>query len=487
MRFKPVFSIIGFMLVLCGFVMTIPAFYDWILESYNTAACFIFSAALTVSAGVIFLIATDHQQVPLKTKEMFLVTSLVWVFFTFFSALPYLFSPYNVSFAKAIFESASGLTTTGATIFPDLNILSKGTLLWRSLTHWMGGMGILVVAILILPTLRTGGMQLFNIESTGESNRDAPTVFQNVLGIIIYFLFLTVFCAICLKIAGMSTFDAINHAMSAMSTGGFSTHNESIAYFNNPTIEWVLILFLFIAGLPLVLGIYFFNQRFEPIKNNEQIKLYIAIFLVSVFLLSFLRWETTSFDNNSLSGILRSTAFSVISILSTTGFTTENYQSWGNFSLTFFMFLMACGACTGSTSGGLKVFRLSILFEVIRTKVKTLARPHGVFVARYGDKSITDDVVFGVLMFTALYIFSVVLGTFLLSLFDLDFVTSMSATITTLSGVGPGLGTIIAPDQTFSFLPSSVLSILSFFMILGRLEFVAILILFFPFFWKKNV
>jgi len=487
MRWQSIFSIIGFMLVLCGFTMTLPAALDWFYNNKFSARSFLTSAALTVSFGSILLLMTEQKQAPLKTKEMFITTTFVWVFFSLFCSLPYLFSLSHISFVKAFFESVSGLTTTGATIFQNLEVLPKGILFWRSLTHWMGGLGILVVAILILPTLRIGGMQLFNIEVSGETNRDAPSTFQNVSGILIYFFFLTVLASVCLRLAGMSMFDAINHAMSVVATGGFSTHNESIAYFNSPLIEWLIILFMFLGGFPLMVGIYLFHNHYEGIRNNEQIKLYIFLLVACISVFSFLRWMSVSFDNGELSTILRTTSFAITAILTTTGFTLDNYQLWGSWAVASFVFLMLPGGCTGSTTGGIKLFRISIMMKIIHAKLKSTARPHGVFIPRYGSSPVAEDVVFGVLTFVGLYLVSLIVGTVVLSFCDLDFVTCFSGAISALSNIGPALGNDIGPDKTFAFLPSSALGILSFLMLLGRLEFVAILILFFPFFWKKNI
>lgn len=487
MKWHSIFSIIGFMIVLCGFMMIFPALLDWLDGNLFSASVFLVTAALTVAAGSILLLVTEQQQAPLKTKEMFVTTTLIWFFYTFFCSLPYFFALSDVGFVKAFFESVSGLTTTGATIFQNLDALPRGILFWRSLTHWMGGLGILVVAILILPTLRIGGMQLFNIEVSGETNRDAPTIFQNVSSILIYFFFLTLFATFCLYLAGMDTFDAINHAMSVVATGGFSTHNESIAYFNSPLIEWVIVLFMFWGGFPLMMGIYLFHNHLDLIRKNDQIRLYCFLILASICLLSFLRWMSVSFNNAELSSILRTTIFAVTAIVTSTGFTLDNYQLWGSWAVVIFMFLMLPGGCTGSTTGGIKLFRISVMMKIIHTKLKSTARPHGVFIPRYGEAPVSEDVVFGVLTFISLYLVCLVLGTVALSFCDLDFITCFSGAISALSNIGPALGSEIGPDKTFAFLPSSALFILSFLMLLGRLEFVAILILFFPFFWKKNI
>ena len=377
MKWQSIFSIIGFMVVVCGFMMLFPAGLDYIDGNVKSAKIFSVTAALTVAAGSVLLLSTERNQSVLKTKEMFVTTTLIWVFYIFFCSLPYFFSFYGLGFARSIFESVSGLTTTGATIFSNLDSLPEGVLLWRSLTHWMGGLGILVVAILILPTLRTGGMQLFNIEVSGESNRDAPTIFQNVFSILIYFFVFTVVAVICLKLAGMNWFDAVNHAMSVVATGGFSTHDSSIAYFHSPLIEWVLSLFMLCVGLPLLFRIDLFHGSLETIRKNDQIRLYFFSFIGFVLFMGTLRWVAVSFNNDSLENILRTTVFSVASILTSTGFTLDNYQLWGSWAMAFFMVLMLPGGCTGSTTGGIKMFRLYVLFKIIHAKLKSTARQNG--------------------------------------------------------------------------------------------------------------
>lgn len=487
MRFKLIFSIVSYIVMLGGFMMVFPAAADWLAGDMQSASIFGLLAALTCAIGLIGWLLADARQVPLKTKEMFLTTCFIWFSFSLICSLPLYFSPLNISFVDAFFEASSGLTTTGATIFTNLESLPKGVLLWRSMTQWMGGLGILVVAILVLPALQIGGMQLFNIETSGESNRDMPTIAQNVSGILLYFVIITGLCGICLWLAGMSPFDALNHALTTSATGGFSTHDLSVGYFNSPAIEWILTLFMFIGGLPLMLGILLFRRHFDTIRENEQIKLYFMFCLGIVLFLAGVRWYDVAFDNNQLSEILRTTAFDVISIMTSTGFIIDNYELWGSYATVIFMLIMLTGGCTGSTTGGIKMFRYSVLFKTIYTQLKKTVQPHGVFISRYGNKPITDNVINGVIVFLGLYVLSAAAGAILLSLCGLDFITSVSGAISSLSNIGPALGSVIGPDQTFAGLSDTAKTISSFLMIIGRLEFVAVYILWIPFFWKKNV
>ena len=482
MRFK-----LSFLVMLSGFMMIFPAIADWINNDLKSASIFALCAGLCLAFGLIGWLITDTPHSPLKVKEMFFATGVIWLIFTLLCAFPLYFSPVNISFTDAFFEATSGLTTTGATIFSDLEQLPVGVLLWRSVMQWMGGLGILVVAILILPSLQIGGMQLFNIETSGESNRDMPTTAQNVLGILTYFIIITIACGLCLWIAGMTPFDAINHALTTAATGGFSTHNESIGYFRSSTIEWILIFFMFIGGLPLMMGILLVRRHFDTIRNDEQIKLYFWSVIGVILFLIAVRWHDVHFDNGQLSAILRTTTFDVVSIMSSTGFVTDNYETWGLYASVVFLLMMLTGACTGSTSGGIKMFRYSILFKAIHTKLKRSVQPHGIFIPRYGNKPISEEVISGVLVFFGLYAISAGIGSIILSLCNLDALTAISGAISALSNIGPALGDIIGPDKTFSNFPTVGKYVFAFMMIIGRLEFVAVYILFVPFFWKRNV
>ena len=487
MRFKLILSIVSLMIIICGVSMVIPGIVDHLNHEQEASSHFFVVAAGTVLLGVIGRLLCKTQQEPLRIKEMFLTTTLIWVVFATISALPFYFSTYDLSITDAFFESMSGLTTTGATILSGLDNMSHGLLLWRSLLQWLGGLGIIVVVLMVLPTLHIGGMHFFTIESSEKSDKSAPKMAQTLKGIIYFFLLLSVLCAFCLWLAGMNLFDAINHAMTTVSTGGFSTKDTSIAYYHNSAIEWIITIFMAISGLPMIIGLLILRRKWQNIKNDEQIKTYFWIVIGSIAILSLYRWHHFAFGSEQLGDIIRSSAFNIISIMTTTGYVTENYMLWGNFSIVFFLMLLMTGACTGSTSGGIKMFRYTIFFKTIKTRMKSLVQPHGVFVPRYGDKPINDNMLIGIMVFIGLYFFSAGILTLTLSLFGLDLTTSLSGTLTSLSNVGPAIGQVIGPDKTFALLPDPVKWILSFAMLMGRLEFVAVLMVFTPYMWKRNI
>lgn len=485
MRFKLVFSIIGFMSVCCGLAMLVPAATDLFYGWDGAAKRFAVSAALAVSIGVLMCLLTGTDREPLRTKEMFLATALIWISYALLSAIPFFVSEYNLSWTDSVFEAVSGLTTTGSTVLSGLDTLSPGLLLWRSMLQWIGGAGIVIVAIVVLPTLRIGGMQFFGTEASA-SNRDLPTVVQNMRAILIYFIGLTILCAGALKIAGMTGFDAINHALATISTGGFSTHDLSIGYYHSPLIEWILSGFMLVSSLPLVMGLYLWRRRWQMIRQDAQIGVYLKFLVGAVVLLTTLRWLQDRFLPAELMAYIREAVFAIISVVTTTGFVTENYQLWGNFAIAFFMFLSLAGGCTGSTSGGIKMFRFTILLRTVGVRLKKLVQPHGVFIPRYGTQVITDDILISVLVFFGLYLGTSMVITLILTGMGLDFVTSLSGAFSALSNVGPALGPVIGPDKTFAFLPDGAKWVLSLAMLVGRLEFISIFVLFFPFLWRRN-
>ncbi len=486
MRLKLIFSIVGFMEIICGISMMIPAFTDYLYGFTDAGNRFAISSAMGVALGFLIYLLSGRSNEPLRNKEMFLTTTLIWISYSVLSALPFFVSKYNFSWTDSIFEAVSGLTTTGATIMTGLDTMTPGILLWRSILQWVGGAGILVVAILVLPILRIGGMQFFTTESSSKSDRDLPTVIQNMRALLLYYIGLTVVCTLLLFLCGMSVFDAVNYSLTTISTGGFAPHDLSVGYYHNSTIEWIISFFMLVSSFPLVLGLYLLARKWKAIKEDSQIFFYLKFLFFSILLLTVLRWLNDRFSPTELNTYVRESVFAVISVVTTTGFMTSNYQNWGDFALAFFMFLLLMGGCTGSTSGGIKMFRFTVLFRAIGIRLKGLVQPHGVFVPRYGSHVITDDVLISVLVFFGLYFGTSIFVTLAVSACGLDFVTSFSAALTALSNVGPGLGSIINPSSTFATLPDMAKWILSFAMLIGRLEFIAVFVLFFPFLWRRN-
>lgn len=475
MRFSRIFAINSLMLMGCGLLMLCPALVDTIAQ-HHLLNPFTLSSLFTMLIGLFVFMCCPKEQTPLHPKEMFLTTTLMWVLYAVFSAIPYYLPPHAMTLADAFFEAMSGLTGTGATILNNLEGETPGTLLWRSMSQWLGGIGIIVVALSILPKLQIGGMQLFATESSMLSERINPTMRQSIRDILIYFLILSGLCALALWLSGMTPFDAINHSMTTISTGGFSTHDAGIAYFHKPAIEWIMIFFMIMGGLPLVLGPHLFFHRWDAIKNNVQMITFFKLLIAVCLLLTLV----VGFDK------FRLIVFQVVSIATTSGFVAGPYTTWGNFATTIFLFLIACGACTGSTSGGIKMFRFAIIARILKAKTKSLIQPYAVFVPRYGNQVIDTEIASSVLYFLSLFFLTFIFSTVCLAALGLDFITAFSGSLSCIANVGPAIGNIIGPEQTYAALPDAAKWILSFVMLAGRLEFTSLVVLFLPFLWRKT-
>ncbi len=488
MRFGLIFFITALTTLWGGVSMLIPTATAYLMhESHAASVLLILSAVIVGIGGLFFFLLRKHQN-PLRTKEMFLATTLIWIFFSFISALPFYFLIPNLSFTNALFEAVSGLTTTGATVLNHLEELPKSLLLWRSMTQWIGGIGIIFVVIMVLPALQIGGMQFFMLESSERSDRSAPKTAEIMHSILFFFLLLTLLCTGSLFLAGMNLFDAINHALTCIATGGFSTHDANIAYYQNiPAIEWILTFFMLLAGLPILFWPAVVKRQWNIVLDNEQIFTYLRFLIYSLLALTLWRLFAHEIQPAQLMDTIRNNAFHILSIVTTTGYVSDNYCDWGTFAILFFFFLYFTGACTGSTSGGIKMFRYTIVRKTLSIQFKQLIQPHGVFIARYGNQPISENVLISVLFFFTLFFAVATFSALILSAFGLDILTSLSAVLTALSNVGPGLGSLIGPDKTFFLLPDATKWVLMINMLLGRLEFVAILVLFFPFLWRKNV
>ncbi len=486
MRLSLILFICGIMNVLWGVLMLIPAVVDYFSNSEQNGEVFLL-CALGVSFVGTFVSALAYRTWDEKPslREMFIITSMVWLSMGVIGGMPFYFSGLGLSFTDAIFESISGLTGTGATILTHIDQLPKGFLIWRAMTQWIGGIGIILLAITILPILRIGGMQMFAMENSDLSGKDAPFVTSKLKRFFGVYVLLSFLCLWCLYVAGMDLFDATAHAMTCVSTGGFSTHDLSIGYFNSPSIEWILIFFMTLGALPLAFTISLMEHKWDRIKEDSQAKTFLIGLIIVIIPMALLMWLFMArFDD--FEPTLRTLAFHVVSIVSTTGYVSENYTLWGGFFILFFFLLTVVGGCTGSTSGGIKIFRFSVLFKSLKRHLTLMVSPNAIVIPRYNGKPITDDVMLGVLSFITIFGLTWISSALILSLTGLDFITSLSAAASSIANVGPGLGKLIGPDQTYQLLPDVAKWTLAFTMILGRLEFMTILILFLPKLWTKN-
>ena len=479
-NYKTVFFTLGVLQIILGISMIIPIVIQIIYGELDSS--FIGAGIITIIFGILFFLANLDHDKKLNLQQAFLLTSLSWLSIAIFGSLPFVFSSLQLSITDSLFESMSGITTTGSTIIINLNDSPKGILLWRALLQWLGGIGIIVMAITLMPIMNVGGMQLFKISSNDASEKILPKSKEIALSLILIYSGLTFICSIFYKIFGMNYFDSITHAMTTIATGGFSNYNESIGYFNSATIEITAIIFIILGSIPFIAYIKFLNGNKRIFISDSQIRTFIKIIIISIIILFFY----LAFQNKNFSEInLRSISFNVVSILTGTGYVTQQFDNWGSFSLIFFLILMFIGGCAGSTACGIKIFRVQILYLFLVNQLKKIIYPRGIFFIKYDGNNVDDKFMSSIISFIYLYIIIFFVITALLSLSGLDFVTSISAAATSISNVGPGLGTIIGPNGNFSQLPDFSKWVLSFGMILGRLELFAILVLFLPSFWQR--
>jgi len=478
---KTVFFAIGILLIILGIFMLIPFFVQWIYD--ENSETFLSSASVTVFIGILLVLTNQEKNKKLNLQQAFLLTTLSWLSIAIFGSLPFLLSNLNLSFVDAFFESMSGITTTGSTIIVNLDSSPKGILMWRAIMQWLGGVGVIVMAITVLPLLNIGGMQLFRMESSDTTEKILPKTREVTLIISSIYLVLTLVCGIAYWLFGMNIFDSIAHSMTTIATGGFSTHSSSFGHFQNSKIEIVAIIFIILGSLPFIAYLKFIKGDKKIFFKDVQIKGLIYTLVISV-LLMFLYLLV---DNNEYSFIenLRIAAFNIVSILSGTGYVTSDFSLWGKFPLIFFLFLMFVGGCAGSTTCGIKIFRFQMLGIFISNQIKKLVYPHGVFSMKYNNEKINNSFIYSIIAFVFLYLLIFFILTVLLSLNGLDFITALSGSASAISNVGPGLGEIIGPNGNYSDLPSFSKLSLSLGMLLGRLELFAVLVLFFPSFWKN--
>ena len=479
-NYKTVFFTLGILQIILGISMVFPIIIQIIFDELDSS--FIGASLITIIFGTLFFLSNLDHDKKLSLQNAFLLTALSWLSIAVFSSLPFIFSNLNLSITDSFFESMSGITTTGSTIITDLNSSPKAILLWRALLQWLGGIGIIVMAITLMPIMNVGGMQLFKVSSSDASEKILPKTKEITLRLILIYLILTFLCSFFYNIFGMEFFDSLTHSMTTIATGGFSNYNESIGYFNNIKIEIIAMIFIILGSIPFISYIKFLSGKKNIFYTDTQIKSFIKIIFYSIVILFF---YLTIFNKSFSDVSLRSISFNVISILTGTGYVTQNFDDWGSFPLIYFLILMFIGGCAGSTTCGIKIFRVQILYLFLKNQLKKIIYPRGIFIIKYDNNNVNEKFMASIIAFIYLYIIIFFIITAMLSLSGLDFTTSISGAATSISNVGPGLGELIGPNGNFSQLPDFSKWILSFGMILGRLELFAILVLFLPSFWQK--
>lgn len=462
--------------------MLFPAIFD-LRDGTPDWLVFIRSSVFTAVASSLVFVATRHSHVRFSPRLGFLLTVSLWVTAALLGSIPFYFSHLPISFAKALFEATSGITATGSTALAGLDQMPRGILIWRSLLCWIGGIGFIGLALLLLPSLRIGGVQLFHMESSDKSEKILPRVNQLATGIIIAYCGLTTLCIISFFAAGMGMFDAINHGLTTISTAGYSTHDASFGYFNgNNAILLVAMAFMILGSMPFILYIKAVIPQQMPNLLDPQVKLFLSLVLLFTFGLAVMLRANSDMPFGTA---LITAGFHFISVITTTGFATEDYTLWGPAAIGIFFLASFIGGCAGSTSGGMKINRIIILWRITQANLTRLVMPHAIVKARYGSSEITGDIAQSALLYLFLYFSSLVLGTMALAIFGLDFVSAFTGALTALSNVGPGLGETIGPAGNFSTINDNALWVLSYLMLAGRLELITVVILFTRAFWVR--
>lgn len=442
---------------------------------------FLLATLLTHISALLLWLLGRGKKVQFRVKEMFLLTTLVWLSVCMFGALPFFFISH-ISFTNAFFETMSGVTTTGSTVLTDLAHTPKSILLWRSILQWLGGVGFIVAAVAILPNLNVGGMKLFQTESSDWSDKSAPRAATMAKRIVILYVALTLACMLgYYLLSNMNGFEAINHALTTLSTGGYSTSDKSMNNFSYGA-HWVAIIFMFAGGLPFLLMVYSLQQRNFSLFKDAQVRGFFILVLVAAAILSCYLSITERYP---WSDAIRISLFNLVSVITTTGFSLEDFGGWGPFPLLLFGLLMACGACSGSTAGGFKIFRFQVGMALFRKQLYLLIHPRAIVAQRYNGRHLNGEIVRSLITFIFGYFATIVLLALLLALLSLPPQVAISAAITAVANVGPGIGDIIGPNGNFASLPDSAKWLLAIGMLMGRLEIMTVMVLFFPRFWRS--
>lgn len=480
MDLRPVIFVVGILLSVLAASMVLPLLADLYTGNPDWKVFFL-CMVLTAFFGGSLVLTNYTAHFSLKIREVFILTVLSWFALVIFAALPFKFSDLDMNLADSVFESMSGITTTGATVITSLDEAPRGILLWRALLQWMGGIGIIVMALAVLPFLKVGGMQLFRTESS-ENEKALPRAAKLATSIVMIYIALSGICAIAYIITGLTPFEAMAHAMTTISTGGYSTYDASMGHFDNAGAEIIATIFMIMGGMPFVLYLRAINGNVRSLFRDPQVKAFLGIIALSITALSLYLVVTGQY---TLIPALRYTSFNIVSVMTGTGYATANYSVWGSFALSLMLFLMVMGGCAGSTTCGIKIFRFQVLYAVAKTQINRLIYPSGIFIPHYNKRRISREVTMSVLSFFFVFALCFSLAVVALSYVGLDFLTAISSAATAISNVGPGLGDIVGPAGTFKALPDSAKWVLSLCMFMGRLELFTVLVLFSPYFWKR--
>ncbi|MBD8490530.1 TrkH family potassium uptake protein [Echinicola sp. CAU 1574] len=481
-HYKAIAKIMGGLLMLLGLLMLPGIGFSYYYESGDQVPL-IYSAFVSMAMGAILFFSFSKQDQNIRKREGYLIVALSWVFMSLFGMLPFLVSGTITSLPDAIFETVSGLTTTGASILNDIEALPKGILFWRSMTQWIGGLGIIVLTVAIFPLLGIGGIELFVAESPGPtSDKLHPRIRETAKRLWYVYVGLTVVCIGLYFLGGMSFYDAINHALTTMATGGFSTKNASMAYYDVPFIQYVAILFMFLAGTNFTVIYFGLVGKFDRVWKSDEFKAYVLVVALIIVAMAI---PVYLFSDLGVEKAFRDTAFQVVSLLTTTGFVTADYTSYGHGLTILFFLLLFVGGCAGSTSGGIKFIRHLTFFKNTILEFKRIVHPRAVVPLKINGDRVTGKIITHIMNFLLIYLMVFVMGSVVLSVFGYDMLTSFGAVATCLGNVGPAIGKV-GPLDNFSFFDPFTKLFLSFIMLLGRLELFTILVLFSPYFWRAN-
>lgn len=482
MNFRIVVKIIGFLLILVGFFMLTSIPFSIYYGGDDIPALLISGLGIILFGTILWFTTKVTQVTEISKRDAYLIVSLGWLAISIFATLPFLIHGSIPNFTDAFFEMMSGFTTTGSSILNDVESLPHGLLFWRSMTHWLGGMGIIVLSLAILPLLGIGGMQLFQAEVAGPSKEKLhPRVTETAKRLWAIYILFTFAEVILLIFGGMSLFDAMCHSFGTMATGGFSTKNTSIAYFHSPFIEYVIIFFMFLGGTNFALHYLALHGKITSYFKDEEFKFYLSFIFITV---CFAAGYLFLVNNQSLESAFRHSAFSIMTVLSSTGFATVDYEAWAPFFTQFFLILLLFGACAGSTSGGVKMVRYHLLIKNGLLELKRLIHPSAVIPVRYNNRSVSNEIISKVSSFVLLYLAIFGISSVIMAFLGLELQSAMGSVAASMANIGPGLGST-GPVSNYSHVPEVGKWVLSFLMLIGRLEIFTVLIIFSPAFWKK--